>query len=258
MEEIIVICEDSEDGIFTAVYEVYARKYPLETVRIQTGEEGNLRLFARYEKIATDREKAEKVRRTLWKRFGEGACEDISYALSTQDEEKGQAVFETIREGLSGKIKGHLMDALGYCGIRKVFELSRSAHHEKHRWEEFLRFQEMDGGILAARINPKCLILPFLMPHFSDRFPLENFLIYDTVRNLAGIHPAKKEWFLVRECPEDILNSMILSEKEAELREMFAYFCEKAAIESRKNRDLQRQMMPLRFRDFMTEFQKNL
>ena len=60
MEEIIVICEDSEDGIFTAVYEVYARKYPLETVRIQTGEEGNLRLFARYEKIATDREKAEK------------------------------------------------------------------------------------------------------------------------------------------------------------------------------------------------------
>ena len=49
MEEHILICEDSLEGIFTAVYVAYEKRYRPEQTAIVTTEEGNMRLFAVYE-----------------------------------------------------------------------------------------------------------------------------------------------------------------------------------------------------------------
>ena len=69
-EHYILICEDNEIGIFTGVYEAYERKLDHSTTVLQVGEEENLRLFAEYIRITPSQEKAEKVMRTIRKRFG--------------------------------------------------------------------------------------------------------------------------------------------------------------------------------------------
>ena len=91
------------------------------------------------------------------------------------------------------------------------------------------------------------------MPHFADRLPLENFVIYDEKRELYGVHPAGKEWYLVSGMEPEGLQ---LSEREAQYQELFTMFCQIIAIKQRKNLKLQLQMLPLRFQEYMVEFVK--
>lgn len=48
------------------------------------------------------------------------------------------------------------------------------------------------------------------------------------------------------------------SADERRMQALFRHFCCQISIEERENPRLQRQMLPLRFREFMTEFNENL
>lgn len=74
MEELILICEDSVEGILTAIYRIYEWKLCGKRVKIQTGA-SDLCLFAQYREVMPDAECAAKVARTLRRRFGEQAWE---------------------------------------------------------------------------------------------------------------------------------------------------------------------------------------
>ena len=100
MEEHILICEDSLEGIFTAVYVAGEKRYQSQQTRIQVSEEGNLRLFAVYEKVENDSGRSEKVIRTLRCRFGEEGFYIFCLALASPDPEKATAVYRTIMKGL--------------------------------------------------------------------------------------------------------------------------------------------------------------
>lgn len=125
----------------------------------------------------------------------------------------------------------------------------------------FVRFRELEGGLLFARIEPDANVLEFVMPHFADRFPLENFVIVDVRRGLAGIHESKRDWFLVRMDGQERerFSSLVLrySEEELEMAELFRHFCISLGIKERKNLKLQQQFLPLKYRRFMTEFDGN-
>lgn len=255
--EKILICEDSQEGIFTGIYEAYAQKCDHDSTRIQLGEEGDLCLFAEYREIVPDIQKADKVRRTILTRFGEECYEQICYALSSWETDKGQAVYQTVVEGLKGRIRGSLMDYLGNRYVHRAFELSRAAGNEAHHLLGFLRFEETAGGILFGEIGPKNNVVPFMMPHFADRFPKENFIIFDKGRKLYGIHQAGKPWFLagMENGPEK--QDLEFSEEERQIQELFRYFCRKITIKERENEKLQRQMLPYRFQEYMVEFVNN-
>lgn len=252
--EQVLLCEDSVEGIFTGIFEAYARKYKLNNTRIIIEKEDELRLFACYHNIETDFEKADRVARTIQRIAGAEVYRQLHMALSSTDEEKGQAVFLCVVQILrEPKRAERIMDRLAEPYVHKTFSLFRNVQNETHRMKEFLRFQELDNGVLYSRVGPKCNVVTYLMPHFADRFPLENFIIYDEKRNLLGVHRARGEWYMVHdiEVPSELLK---FSEGEEKYRELFHYFCHKIAIKDRKNLDLQRNMLPLRFREYMVEF----
>ena len=252
--EHVLLCEDSEEGVFSGIYEAYARKFDLNNTRICMGGENELRLFATYHQIEKDNEKAAKVARTIKKLAGAEVYQQISVALSSIDNEKGQAVFRTIIQIIHEPENArYVMNRLNDVYVHKTFTLFRNVQNEAHRMKEFLRFKELENGVLYSRIGPHNNVLASLMPHFSDRFPLENFLIYDEGRNLLGVHPARLDWYLIRGMK---IEDNLLSEStgEEKYRELFRYFCHKIAIKERKNLDLQQNMLPLRFREYMVEF----
>ncbi len=254
MENKILICEDSLEGILSGVYEAYALKNGHENTFLQVGEEENFRLFSEYQVIQPDAIKASKVVTTVRYRFGEEGYQAISQALASEDKGKAQAIYQTLVLGLSGKYKGNLMDCLWHEAVRKVFELSRATWNELHHFYGFLRFEELENGILYGKISPRNNIVPYLGAHFSDRFPNENFLIHDMDRHIFLVHPSKMDFFVVtEELMEDRL-SLNTSEKEKEIQELFCFFCKKIAIEERKNLRLQQQMLPKRFQENMVEF----
>ena len=98
-------------------------------------------------------------------------------------------------------------------------------------------------------------VLALIAPHFSNRLPLENWMIYDRRRQKAVIHPAGKGWFLVEEVDERSVLEAEMSHEEAWYGELWKCFFKTLTIEARVNQKLQTSLIPLKYRDFMKEFQ---
>ncbi len=254
--ELYLQCEDSLEGIFTGIYDAYASKRPHPEIHIQIGEEENLRLFAEYRETAADSGKAAKVARTINREFGTEGYMAICRALASADTGKGEAIYKAVVKGLSMPNPREIMGNLSDEHILKVFELARFSANETHFLVEFIRFRELENGILYARTGPKNNVLTFVMPHFADRLPLENFVIYDETRGIYGLHPARKDWYVVTEGADSApaAGEHVLSENEKKYSELFTSFFHTIAIKERNNLKLQRNMLPLRYREYMTEF----
>lgn len=250
----ILVCEDSDIGILTGIYEAYERKLDHGSTYLQIGEEANLRLFSSYIEIMPSKSKAEKVIRTIERRFGRETLQIILEALGSTDPQKGQAVYQMIVLGLSGDYKGKLIDCLSCDAVVKVVALSTTVWHEYHHLYGFIRFRELENGILYATIHPRNNVLSFLGDHFSNRFPNEHFMIYDEVHGICLMHGARKEWFIVDAELIQLEQLPEVSARELQIQELFRYFCQKISITERENPLLQQQMLPLRFRPDMVEF----
>lgn len=250
---IIYLCEDSLEGIFTAIYRAYEEKRDHGDTGLSLTEEPVL--FAEYVEVEPDADRTLKVMRTLRKRFGEDDYLSLCMALSSEDPGKAHAVYKTVVDGLSRNVRpGHLLDNLADDNVHRTFSLSRGAGREYCHLQGFVRFQELENKVLFSSIGPKNNLLTFLMQHFADRLPMENFVLYDENRDLFGIHPAARQWYLFR--GEDPAKPMLrLSEEEERYQALFRHFCETIAIRERRNLELQRNMLPLRFREYMIEFQ---
>ena len=124
-------CEDSLEGIFTAIYNTYEDHCIIRDTMVTTIEE-NL-LFSESVEVIPDPEKTVKVIRTLKRRFGEEDYESLCLALSSPKPEKAQAVYRTIAKGLSEKCPpGHLLDAMADTYVNQTFSLARGAGNEYH------------------------------------------------------------------------------------------------------------------------------
>lgn len=256
-KNITLLCEDSLEGIFTGIYEAYALKKPHDGISLQIMGEGDMLLFTTYRTVAPDSTKTEKVIRTLRSRFGEKDYYALCLAAACESPDKAQAIYKTVVWGLSGECRGSILNHLADNNVRRTLELSRSAGNELHRMTEFLRFSELEGGVLYAVIGPKENVLPMLAVHFADRLPMENFVICDEHRRLYAIHPAGKEWFLMsgQDAPLRAGEAGLKQTAQEEYyQELFRHFCHKISIESRRNLKLQQNMLPLRFRNYMVEF----
>lgn len=249
-------CEDSLESIFTAIYQAYEEKRDHRDTCISLTNEPVL--FAEDVYVAPDQEKINKVMRSLYRMFGEQDHMSLCMALASEDEGKAQAVYQTVVDGLSAKRKaGHLFDNLTHAEVHRTFALARAVGREIGHLREFVRFQELENGVLYARINPKNNVTAFLMPHFSDRLPQENFMIQDEQRGIFAIHPEGKQWYLFYGGEQETGFPFRTSAEEQVYQELFQYFCHKIAIEERENLKLQQNMLPLHFRKNMTEFRDN-
>lgn len=250
-------CEDSLEGVCTAIYRAYEDHAKHRDTWIRVDRE--LMLFGEYIPVETDLERAEKVMRTLRRRFGQADYEALGLALTAPDPEKAQAVYQTVVYGLRTQpLPGHLLDHQTDHYVLQTFQLAKKAGREYARLQEFLRFRELDRGILYAENNPKCHVLPYVMVHFADRFPQEDFAIRDIGRGVLGVHPAGGEWYLTDSQELTLaLRQAGYSAQEMAYEELFRYFCHKIAIRERRNIGLQNQMMPKRFQKYTIEFAKS-
>ena len=247
-------CEDSLESIFTAIYLSYEENREAEETYLALDDDPML--FAEDVAVQPDISRVVKVMRTLERRFGEDDYLTVCMALASPDRGKAQAIYRTVVKGLDERCaRGRLFDDLTDDYVLKTFSLARAADREIQHLKGFLRFQELAGGMLYAEIGPKSNAVTFLMPHFAERLPAENFVIHDSGRNIFGIHPAKRPWYLFLG-EETEMPQPELSAEEMQCQELFRQFCRTIAIKERKNPKLQRNLLPLRFREYMIEYAK--
>lgn len=253
-EKKILICEESLDGIFTAVYEGWPEAAQGVFLEICTKEPDNLELFCTCREILPDAEKAEKVARSIRRKLGVCVYQDLCYALASTHPDKATAVFQVLWQALSGgRCNRRIMEALGDSYVSLVSKLRVKVWHEFHRHLGFVRFRELSGGLLLAQITPDNDILELLGPHFANRLPNENWMIYDEKRRKALLHPQQGTCVLYRDVvfTKEKLAELALQE---EYEELWRAFVRSVTIEERKNPRLQQQFLPLKYRGNMPEF----
>ena len=249
----IYICEDTITGIYSALHDAWK-----ECRDTQAGVELRGRtqrqLFCEYRIVEETEEKALRLERMIKHHLGYNAYWEIYHALLSTDDRKGTVVFEVLQEARKIRQSEKIMEHLGCPAVADVFSMSRSVSNEAHRYEEFIRFRELENGILFSEITPKAQILTCVADHFEDRFPLENWIIYDKTHKVCLVHGVRKRWRLVW---GELFNERAaenISEEERKYEFLWKRFFHSVSIKERENPKCQQAHLPFRYRGEMTEF----
>ena len=252
----VLQCEDSIEGIFSAVYSAWELKYGHENTSIQLLGSGsqNLELFTQYIPLIPDPEKAAKVINTIRRTCSDAVYEQLFRAACADAEDKADAIYRYIQTTLrmGSRVKNHFTEP----AVMRVMELSRAVANAAHHYLGFLRFIGISGGILLARYEPKPRLTELIMPHFADRFPEERFVIWDTVRNVAGVHVPGQNYIMLTLSENQAAVLQNYTEDNMQAEKLWKTFVQSISIKERENEKLQNSNLPLHFRTYMPEFNR--
>lgn len=252
----IYVCNDEVTGLFSAIYDAWRAvvvKGALECgirFRGQISQE----LFCEYSEVRESEKKAAAVEKLILRNLGWYSYKMIYHAALAADDYKGDAILGAMLAAREIPDSRRIMDHLGNEWVEKVFELSRRVGDEAHQWLGFLRFLELKNGVMYAEFKPKNRVVTCVAPHFADRFPMENWMIYDRTHQECAVHEAGKQWVLVSGDGLEEEKTKLYSERERDFQELWRQFTDSIAIRERENPECQLGHLPLWYRKNMTEF----
>lgn len=133
--------------------------------------------------------------------------------------------------------------------VIKIDKMCRSVKKESHRLKGFLRFKELDNGILFTDISPENNIIEILANHFIQRLKNESWVIVDTKRKIAAMYN-KGSYELINY----INNYEISFSKTEELfQNLWKNYFKNIAIKERTNKRCQMNFMPKKYWKYLVE-----
>ena len=242
--DIAYLYDGSFAGLLCCVHESYYQK-ELPFAIYNYAEEQETLFPVR--EILTDEDAAHKVEESIFIRISKEALRLVQLCYLSQMKGREIAILNFLRLGY--KVGRSVTNMLAHDTVGVITKTAQSVSREGHFHKEFLRFSEYDG-VLVAIIEPKNFVLPITAPHFCDRFPSEQFMIYDKTHKHAFVYQNGEGRLLH-------LEGFVLPEadvKEAEYRALWKQFYNTIAIEGRINHKLRMGNMPKRYWKHMTEF----
>ena len=249
---LILQCEDSVEGILTAIYDAFVEKnkmanYQDGDIAIAIGDNLNVNLFAKEISVKTDLDKAQKTLSSIQKKISYQAYKNVMSALCHFALDRGDAALGFLVKGFP--MGAQVSEALSDPYVMRIMELSRKVDNEAHLFSGFVRFHDM-GRFLYSEVEPKCNVLPKVMEHFEDRMPNQHYVIYDSRRKMALVHPAFQKSFFV--FGEDF--HIDVSQRRDDFEVLWGKYFEHIAIQERKNPRCQNNLLPKWYRKNMVEF----
>ena len=250
---LILQCEDSLEGILTAIYIAFVEKnrmkeYKDGDISIEIGRHHTLSLFAQQMLVETDLDKAQKTLFSVQTKISFFVYKKVLSALCHFDEDRANAVLGFLIKGFP--MGPRVVEDMADPYVMRVFELARKVDNESHLFCGVVRFFDL-GKFLYAEIEPKCNVLPQIMEHFAERYPNEHYAICDKKRGIALIHLAFGESFFVSGNEWNI----DLEKQEDYFERQWSQYFKTIAIEERYNPRCQNNLIPKWYRKHMVEFQ---
>ncbi len=251
-KNVTLVCDDTVDGIMTAIYDGWVLMNKGCIVSIHPGKGYSATFFSEFITIDTNLDKSVRVAKSIRIKISIEAYMMVYRACMHFDNDKGNEIFEFLKLGYA--VGARVTKMLTNPHVLRVTELSRKAVNEAHLFKGFVRFDELKGGVLYSRIQPKCDVVPLIINHFQDRFPEEDWIIYDSKRKKAAVHKHETDTIIVEGQDVEALTKDL--QYNDEYRELWRIFFDTIGIDARKNPKCQRTQLPMWFRENMTEFVK--
>lgn len=250
----VYICSDTEEGIFSAVYDAWKTRLGEASLGIALRGTVEQAFFCEYLEVEESSKKVSAVQSLIRRHLGEEAYRNIYYAMLSHDLEKGDAILGMMLASRNIPDSHRIMEYLTHAKVQKVFQLGRKVANEAHYYKEFIRFEELQDGILFAEIEPRNRILTCIADHFSNRFPVENWVIYDKTHMEALVHERGKKCILAKDVRDLMKGRAETTDAELLYVNLWKTFFQSISISERESYERQRQNLPLLFREHMTEF----
>lgn len=244
-QERVLLCEDYLEGILSAIHEAYLSRYGHNYICIEIDLNCERRLFVDYHTIQTDYDKAGRVADAIKKKISPGAFEMIHLASLSCYQDKAQAIYNFVQLGFT--MGETVVSHLSNDWVNRIFRLQQEVSRETQKFRGFVRFHELPGRILFSKIAPKHEQLFLLGDHFADRFPEENWIIYDERRQQAAVHEARQSWNLIYGIDPRIQEIAEEHKTDDVFLELWKLFVKRVTIKERENRRLQMNFMPKRY-----------
>lgn len=242
---IIYTYDGTFDGFLCCVFTAYnTKRFPSKIARYGTFTPS---IFDRVSDVRTDRVEAERVYEGIRKNISGKALYYAYLAFMTEREGMEDDIFEFLRLGF--KYGSRVLSMMNNDAVLSVVKLKEKAYREADKLFGFVRFEELEGGIYYAEIEPDNNILELLAKHFEDRFPRRRFIMCDKGRGISAVYDAG-ELTLLRGIPENLPPR---SENEEEYRRLWKCFYDAVEIKERRNPKLQRSMMPKKYWKYIIE-----
>ena len=243
--DIIYLYDGTFDGLLTAVFISFEQhEIPLG---IET--DGNVQgtLGATYFNVGTDTEKSYRVQKSIREKISGYAMKSIYFAYLSNAEDKEMKILAYIHRCFKyGKaVNSHLNDKY----VAAVLNAAQYVVNEAHKLKGFIRFSELDGGILYGEITPENRVLPCLILHFTNRYSGLAFMINDLKHKECLVYNG-------RECViREAVTAPTLNFTENELlhRELWKEFYNTVEIKERHNEKCRMTNMPKRYWKHLTE-----
>jgi len=210
-------------------------------------------MFSEYREVPVEAWKAERVAAKIKSFMSEEAYVYLYRAALHKSPERADWILRFIALGLkSGR---QVLKKLQEPAVYEIFQMNRYVGNEAHFLVEFLRFEKLPSGVYYGKVGPENQVLELVAVHFADRFPDMDWLIYDEKHGTAAIHSRTGNWVIKEGVTDEEISKWKGTGGPDIYVDMWKTFFETIAIEERRNPRCQRNMLPLRYRKYMTEFQ---
>ncbi len=203
-------------------------------------------LFDTYSLIATDAEQAARFQNEIEGRLGRQTLRHLRLAYLSERPAIEEHVHGYLQ--LGWRVGPDLNNHLAHDDVHAVVNASRRTARESHRLRGLVRFQELSDGTYYAQLRPDANVLPLLAGHFAERMD-RPWLLHDVGRDLCVMGDKQRYWLGNLERSDDFQ----LAAAEQDWQRLWRCFHRSIAIASRHNPSLQRQFMPLKYREFLVE-----
>lgn len=231
------------EGLLCAVFLAYERHEEPEDVVAEASYEPRLGQSCVH--VATDFERASRVRRGVERAVGKRAFTAIMRASTCDDRETGRIVLSFIRYCMArpGSLRNSpVLDELANPAVADLRRLEKRALNEAEKMRQFARFSHLENGIWFARVNPNASVVPLVMNHFADRLNDQPFIIFDEAHGLSGVYDGRA-WQLVRATAVDVPEA---TDHDRTMQEAWKRFYDALSVDARYNPELRRHFMPVR------------
>lgn len=242
--DIRYLYDGSFEGFLSCVFDaVYSRTVPVDICEQSIAQPS----FYQDVWVSTDLEHAQRVYDSIPKKICPDAAELVRDAFCSCVPQKELLIFRFLIFGYRYGKQVYYMRS--HARVAPLYEAQRHLHNEAHLLQGFVRFTDT-GRALVAKITPKNFVLPYLAPHFCERYATEDFLIYDDTHGVALMWKQGVGSML----PLEALEMSPVTEKEAQMRALWKSFYQTIAIKERENPVCRRTHCPMRYWSNMTEF----
>ena len=240
----ILVYDGTFEGFLSLVYEVYYEK--LKPIKIYKTLPNEI-VFEEIKIIETMELNSIKVLDAIKAKFPKDIFCKILNIFMCDTKEFEMALLEYIIIGFK-EVK-QLFNINNSC-VFFLNNLEKELFKNVHKMTGFIRFEELEDGTLYAKVESKFNLVYFLGKHFLKRFNNQNFIIHDLNRKLAFVKIQND--FSVQEVA--FFDEPTYSSNEQKFQKLWKSFFSAVTIKERINPKLQRQLVPLLYRTYMSEF----